>query len=547
MSIMRDPELVEPALEKRAHGLASGFLRSLAQHPARPAVEVAGVTLTYSELAARARSLAATLSARLEPDARPPEEGEVVGVFAYRSPSAFAGILGSLLSGRGWVALSRSFPPQRTRLMIEKAELRALVVDEGSLEQLDDVFEGLSRPLLVLLPDSVDAVALQERWPAHTFVAAPDLEPENAWRPVSVDPESIAYLIFTSGSTGTPKAVTVLHRNVVRFVELIADSWQIDEHDRLSQTFDMTFDLSISDMFLAWERGACVCCLSQTETVKPAKFIVDSRLTIWYAVPSAGLLMRRFGMLKPGQYPGLRRVHFCGEPLPAELAQAWADAAPNAIVENVYGPTEATISCAFYEWDPERSPAECEHGVVPIGSMYPLMRGVVVDEGMAEVAPGAEGELLLVGPQVTAGYWRDPERTSAAFVPLAGEVHYRTGDLVRRPVGDGPIVYLGRIDHQVKITGHRVELGEIEAAIREASGAGQVVAVGWPKTESGYAGVAAFVSGAAVDPDAIRAALAEQLPPYMVPREIRLLEQMPFLVNGKVDRNALLELLEAAR
>jgi amino acid adenylation domain-containing protein len=521
--------------------LHDGFLRSARDFPERPSLQADGVTLSYRELSHRARQIAATLERHTPPGGAP-----ITAVFAYRTPTAYAGILGVLLRGHGYVALNRTFPPGRSRGMMEKADVRALVVDQGSSEQLDELLSGLDHPVLLLLPDHDDVSELRLKWPQHRVLGSPDLIDASQWTPPSVDPDSIAYLIFTSGSTGTPKAVQVPHRHVRRYVDLMAEHWNISELDRLSQTFDMTFDLSVSDMFLAWERGACLCCLPRNALMKPGKFIRDSELTVWYAVPSVGLLMRRLGMLKPDSYPTLRLVLFCGEPLPKEIAAAWAEAAPNAVVENVYGPTEVTISCAHYRWDSAKSPAECEFGVVPIGSMYAGMEALVVDEALREVPPGEVGELLVCGPQVTPGYWRDQARSEAVFVSLPGgdTTYYRTGDRVRRSVEPGPMTYLGRLDFQVKISGHRVELGEIEAVLRELTGSSEVVALGWPKTETGYSGVAAFVGAEGIDPSRIREAMLARLPDYMVPREIRAIQEFPLNVNGKFDRNALLEMLE---
>jgi acyl-CoA synthetase (AMP-forming)/AMP-acid ligase II len=251
-------------------------------------------------------------------------------------------------------------------------------------------------------------------------------------------------------------------------------------------------------------------------------------------------------MLKPGRFPSLRWSLFCGEALPAELAAAWAEAAPQSVVENLYGPTELTIACTLYRWDPQASPAESLAGLVPIGAPYPGMSTLIVDADLQEVEVGADGELLLAGPQVTPGYWHDPEKTAAAFVvpPGRSELHYRTGDLVRRPPAGGPITYLGRVDHQVKINGYRVELGEIEAAIRDAAGVGEVVALGWPRTAGGAAGVTAFVAADDLDVAALRTSLARRLPDYMVPAAIHLLSEMPLNSNGKFDRPALVGLLE---
>jgi amino acid adenylation domain-containing protein len=542
MSATAHTDYAPAETEGATAGLVSGFLRSARSHPARPALEVEENVLTYADLYDRAARLATVLDAA--PSAA---EAPVVAVFAYRSESAYAGVLGALLSGRGYVALNRKFPMQRTRFMLENSDARAVVVDGGCAPRLAELLEGLETPLLVVLADQDDVESERQRWPMHTVLGARDVAAAAPAAPPVVDTSGIAYLMYTSGSTGMPKAVQVMHRNARQFVDFVAEHWQITEHDRFSHTFDMTFDLSVSDMFVCWERGACLCVLPEAARMKPGKFIRERELTVWYSVPSLGLLMKRLGMLKPDTYPSLRLSLFCGEAMPVELAQAWAEAAPNSAIENVYGPTEVTITCACYRWDGERSAAEAEVGIVPIGSMYPSMQALVVGTDLLEVAPGEIGELLLVGPQVTPGYWRNPEKTAQAFVHLDGDdrVHYRTGDLVRRPTGDRPMTYHGRIDHQVKINGHRVELGEIEAAIRDATGIGEVVALGWPRTASGYGSVSAFVRADSVDVADLQQRLGGRLPEYMVPRAIHAIDEMPLNSNGKFDRNALTARLEA--
>jgi acyl-coenzyme A synthetase/AMP-(fatty) acid ligase len=161
---------------------------------------------------------------------------------------------------------------------------------------------------------------------------------------------------------------------------------------------------------------------------------------------------------------------------------------------------------------------------------------------MQEVPVGAEGELLISGPQVTPGYWNSPERTAAAFITLPGSdtVHYRTGDLVRRPPAGQAMPYLGRLDFQIKISGVRIELGEVEQALRLAARTDLVVAVGWPITSSGASGIAAFVVNPGLDLAAVRRQLKETLPAVMVPKDIHVIAQMPLNVNGKVDRKALI-------
>jgi amino acid adenylation domain-containing protein len=456
------------------------------------------------------------------------------------------GVLAALLRGHGYVPLNRTFPVDRTRTMLQRAGCRAVIVDSDSATQLDQVLSGLTDPLLVLLPEQKNVKPLAQDWPQHTFLGADDLDAPAARRPIEVSPEAIAYLLFTSGSTGAPKGVMVAQRNVLHFVDVMVERYGITEQDRFSQTFDMTFDLSAFDMFVAWERGACVCCPSQKTLLNPARFIQESKLTVWFSVPSVGVFMKRLGSLKPGQFPTLRWSLFCGEPLPAGVADAWAQAAPNSTVENLYGPTELTIACMLYRWDPRKSPQECELGLVPIGKPYPGMVALVVDENLREVAPGQEGELLMTGPQLSLGYWQDQEKTAAAFVVPPGkeEAYYRTGDRVRRPAGEGPMAYVGRLDHQIKVQGYRVELGEVEAHLRQEANVEFAVALGWPITPSGAGGILAFVGGTGINVEALRDQLKNKLPSYAVPRQIHLLPALPLNPNGKVDRRALLKMLE---
>ncbi|HWE81809.1 MAG TPA: AMP-binding protein, partial [Gaiellaceae bacterium] len=397
-----------------------------------------------------------------------------------------------------------------------------------------------------VVPDAVNVDELARRWRPHTVVGA-DAVPGRELAPKPVDPGSPAYVLFTSGSTGHPKGVLVAHQNVAALVDASVERFEIAETDRFSQMFDTTFDLSVFDMFVAWERGACVVCPPPKALLSPARFVRENELTVWFSVPSVALFAKRLGALAPGSFPSLRWSLFCGEPLPAELAATWAAAGPQATLENLYGPTEATVFCSAYRWDPSTSPAECVNGIVPIGAPVPGTTMVVVDEELREVDAGCDGELVVGGRQVALGYLDEEERTAAAFVRLPARrgVYYRTGDRVRRPERDGPIAFLGRRDEQVKVNGHRVELAEVEAALREAAQTEAAVALAWPRTEVGASGITAFVSDTQVTPVSMRRALAERLPPYMVPREITVLHRFPLTANGKLDRSALLQRLEA--
>lgn len=517
------------------------FLDSLAAHPERPALEVDDATYTYSQLADRAKRIAATLVSK-RGDEGPP----LTCVLGQRTLDGFAGILGALLSGHGYVPILPTFPVARIAVMLDRSESRVLVVDGGGIKVLPDVLEAASRPLTVLVLGGELDPELSRRFSQHVLLSEDDLVGVDQWSEPSATPDDIAYLLFTSGSTGQPKGVMVAHRNVARFLDVVEERYSLVAEDRFSHVFEVTFDLSVFDMFACWQVGGCLCCPNSRQRLLPASYVVDAKISVWFSVPSTALLMKETRTLTPGAFPGVRVSLFCGEALPVSVAQAWVEAAPNSVVENIYGPTELTLACTAYTVGPKMV-EEAVNDVVPIGEPFPQMRCRLIDEQLAEVSAGESGELIMTGPQLTLGYWRDAEKTAAAFVVPPGETEtfYRTGDRVSRPTPDGPLVFLGRLDSQIKIRGYRVELGEIEAVLRRAADVDAAVAIGWPLAASGGAeGVVAFVDDASVDTKAVIRQMGDRLPRYMLPREIRVVDEFPLNANGKIDRKALKALLQ---
>jgi len=526
----------------RYKGLLQGFLDSAERFASREALVVNDKTLSYRELRARTAAIARTILDR-ELESFP-----LAAILASRSETAYAGVLGILGSGKGYVPLNPKFPVDRTRKMLVLSGSRVLVVGREALGQLPSLLPETDRTLTVILPDLDDAADLCAAFPRHRFVSSRQMSAGAGFAfDIQVDSGAVAYLLFTSGSTGEPKGVPIHHSNLRSYIEYISNRYEVNERDRFSQEFEMTFDLSVHDMFICWERGACLFSVPEKSVMLPAKFIRDHGLTMWFSVPSVVALLSNMRLLQPRCFPSLRFSVFCGEPLSAAQAQHWQKAAPNSIVENLYGPTETTIAISHYRWDPSKSPQECLNGIVPIGWPFAGQQCRVADHERGEVSE--TGELCLAGSQVTDGYWNNPEKTQRQFVrlPETGEtLWYRTGDLVKRGE-NGCLHYLGRMDHQVKIRGYRVELQEIEVVLRKTSQAEQVVAVPWPVVDGTADGVVAFVSGASnLDDLHILNRCREALPDYMVPRKIYRLEEMPLNDNRKIDRKNLVKLLEGA-
>lgn len=522
-------------------GLIGGFLRSTDRYPDRKALLVNNQAFTYRDLRKEAGRIAAAIGMReLEPY-------PLAAVFAYRSLTAYSGVLGVLASGKGYVPLNPKFPIERSRRMLILSGCRVLVVGKEAYRALPELLEGIAQNLTVILPDVQDVAGLPALHPKHRFVTSAELSKRNTAPQPDVSPSSVAYLLFTSGSTGQPKGVPISHSNVCSYIRYTCDHYEATQNDRFSQEFDQTFDLSVHDMFVCWERGACLFCVPERSVMAPAKFIRDNALTMWFSVPSVIGTLSRLRLLQPGCFPSLRFSLFCGEPLPATYAQAWQEAAPNSILENLYGPTEATIAISNYHWDSARSPQQCVNGIVPIGGIFDGQRARVVDQGQRAVPTGEVGELCLSGSQVTTGYWNNPGKNGEQFVHLPGDgksLWYRTGDLAKQDEA-GCLFYLGRIDHQVKVRGHRVELQEIEEVVRKACGCSQVVSVPWPVRNGSADGVVAFVSGLkSLDNGRVLAYCSGILPEYMVPRRIYLIGEMPLSVNGKIDRQRLVQVLE---
>jgi amino acid adenylation domain-containing protein len=504
------------------------FEASAAAYGDHVALRTAGRTLTYAELTALSDRLAAELLSLL--DGRVPDR---VGLLAARTVTAYAGYLAVQRLGATVVPLGPSFPPARNAAITRAASLDAVLRDRSA-----GTVHELGVPLLSLSDaDLIDANSARATGPSVSVL------PERSPRP-----DGLAYILFTSGSTGAPKGVPVQHRNVDAFLAHVVPRCEAGPGARLAQTFDLTFDPSVFDMFVAWGTGATLVVPTRGELLSPVRFINRHGITHWNSVPSVISLAMRLRALKPGSLPTLRRSVFCGEPLTSQQADAWQRAAPDTVVENSYGPTELTVTCTTHRLprDPAHRP-RTDNGTVPIGAPYPGLDIRLQD-----------GELCVRGPQRFPGYL-DPANNAGRFLtpdglpydtstPLTDAHWYRTGDRVAPLEGgpDGTLVHLGRQDQQVQVHGYRVELGEVEAALRDQPGVTDAVVLAVTASDGGTELTAAY-TGHAGDEPSLRTALRGRLPAYMVPATLTALDTLPLNANGKIDRGALGTALRAAR
>lgn len=481
------------------HGLAARFLRGLATAPDGVAVRLGAETLTYRRLHELALRWGGALTGH-----------RAVGVLAGKGVTGYAGVLAALYAGAAVVPLRPDFPAARTRRVLAASGATALLVDDAGLAVLPAVTDG---GLTVLAPDGgalpVDRV-LDE--------------------PARVAPTDPAYVLFTSGSTGRPKGVYLSHASLEHYFGLVDRRYDFGQGDVFSQTFDLNFDCALFDLFCAWGAGATVLPVPAPAYRDLPAFLADRGVTVWFSTPAAIGLARRTGGLGPGSLPGLRWSFFAGEALRCRDAGDWQRAAPASTLENLYGPTELTITVSAYRWRGED--AEAVNGVVPIGTLHSGHSHLLLGPDGEPAGPelGAEGELCVAGPQLTPGYV-DPADEPGRFFERDGLRWYRTGDRVRR-IADG-LAYLGRGDSQVQVQGWRVELAEVEEALR-ACGAADAVAVGVPA--GGSTELVAFYTGEPVATVELVRRLRAHLPDGVIPRRLHHLDELPLNANRKVDR-----------
>jgi amino acid adenylation domain-containing protein len=367
--------------------------------------------------------------------------------------------------------------------------------------------------------------------------------------------DKLAYIIFTSGTTGQPKGVMVTLGNIQHLLRVFQQRYQISASDRVSQYYEITFDPSVMCMFMAWGAGASLHVVPQHQLMAPASFIRKQQLTVWGSVPSTVVFMHQMKMLKSGVFPSLRLTMFGGESLPAATVRAWQKAAVNSQVENQYGSTETTIATHFEPCSKELNITR-NRGTVAIGRSFPGILAAIVDRDRHFLPTGETGELAICGPQVSAGYWQNEALTQERFPFLDHPQHglqkwYLTGDLAYEEES-GLFHCLGRIDHQVKILGNRIELGEIEAHMREVCGSDLVAAIVQSSIRTGEPGampdntrvIIGVITASDIDEDTLHEGLRSRLPSYMLPSRIIKLETMPLNSSGKIDRNAILALLD---
>jgi amino acid adenylation domain-containing protein/non-ribosomal peptide synthase protein (TIGR01720 family) len=506
-------EAGEHRLDQCIHQL---FSLQAAKRADAPALTFAGVTLTYAELDARANRLAWMLRERgVGPQVR-------VGLALPRSLEMVIGLLAILKAGGAYVPLDPEYPLDRLHYMIEDSGIGLLLSDAAMFAALGE------------LPATVACWCLEDDLPVLANYPAGEL-------PFISLAQHQAYLIYTSGSTGKPKGVVVAHGEIAMHCQAVIERFGMRPDDCELHFYSINFDAATERLLVPLLSGAQVVLRAQGQwdAEEICALIRTHRINILGFTPSYGSQLAQWLATQHQTLP----VRMCitgGEALTGEHLQRIRAAFQPDVFFNAYGPTETVVMPLA-----SLAPQHVEEGAasVPIGSIIGDRVAYILDADLALVPQGATGELYVGGAGLAHGYHERPGMTAERFVadPFAanGGRLYRTGDLVRQRA-DGLVEYLGRIDHQVKIRGFRIELGEIETRLLEHEAVREAVVLALD-SPSGKQLVAYLVSDADQGTlrDALRAHLKAQLPDYMVPAHLIVLDSMPLTANGKLDRRAL--------
>lgn len=473
---------------------------SICQHADNNAFFIDGQYYTYRQFAERISAIRCIIR-----DAG--VEEQIWGLAIQDNLDTYASIFALWMEGKAYVPLHPSWPTDRIASIIDQIGCHNIITTEAN-------------NVLTKINGSFTVIDVSEAQYTHDFF--------DNWSDVS--DEDLAYVLFTSGSTGNPKGVPLTRGNLASFVSAFWDmGYELTEEDRCLQCFDLTFDLSVMSYLVPLLRGACV----YTVPFEAVKYLAicglmeEHQLTFALMTPSTIQYLRPY--MDELNFPAMRYSLFCGEALPLETTNMWAKCLPNAIIDNVYGPTEDTIFCTYYRYQRNRE-NKAHNGVLSIGKS--------MTSGQVAIF---EGELCLSGKQLTPGYWKNPEKNAEAFFEKDGVRWYRTGDLCTMDE-DGDLMFIGRKDSQVKIQGFRIELSEIEYHARQYYKDCNLLVMTYDNTE-GTTSLGMFIELPQEDNTAFVEYLKSKMPSYMIPSRYIYMEKFPVNSSSKIDRSKLKSLL----
>lgn len=492
--------------------------------------------LSFQELYEKSYCFAVAMAraAGLDIDGTKTLQNRAIAICAEKSCTVEALLFAALRLGTYYSVIDMRQTKERIEHIVELLDPALILVDTTS-DFYSDLPESVKRRAVSL--EAIEAKGFEVDSECALFESV---------RKNFVDTDPL-YVNFTSGSTGSPKGVVVSHRSVADFIPVFCKTFGISERDVLANQAPFDFDVSVKDIYSGIYTGACVALIPRQYFSEPARlmdYLEETRATNLTWAVSALCFVSIMGGLEYKVPKHVRRVMFSGEQMPKKQLMRWMEKLPEACYVNLYGPTEITCNCCYFELSGTTPPEP-----LPIGEAFANERVFLLDDKGREITPdkvGVVGLLYVSGTSVALGYLGEPEKTRAAFVqnPLQTnwcEIVYNTGDLAYYNEC-AQLVFAGRKDHQIKHLGQRIELGDIERTVERIDGVEQAVCV----YDSSRKKLYLYYQGS-IDESALYTQLHEKLPHYMQPHKTRRLTELPLNKNGKVDRAALLEAAKTTR
>ena len=499
------------------------------------AIKFGNKLVTYNELSSKALLMASVLLKH-----KASNEGVVIA--GQRSLAAYYGVLASIYSGCYWVPVNTKYSHQRINSIFSQTKIRFVIGSKKDVQIIINKInkKNFSNIKCIIIPDEktneLKFSSLIENNKNINLALK---------KPLEINDAELAYLIYTSGSTGVPKGVCVTRSNLYSWLKNMKANYKISKSFNASQTYDLSFDLSVADIFFTWANGSLLCVMEPEEQLIPFDYILREKIQFWSSVPTIIMLMDKMDLLKPNIFPEIKRSLFCGEPLTKSIADKWQRAAPNSTIENLYGPTEATIWLTRYIYSKNKKRISKFHNnILPIGKPFKDHKMRIVDDNNKLMPSGKIGEIVFTGPQITKGYFNDKNKTNEVFTKFSwdkeNQIWYKSGDIgfINK---EKVFECIGRKDSQFKFAGRRVEIGEIETELRKYKELKDVIIIPIRDESNLVKEIVAFKTKnlKKSEEEIIRKKSQISLEKIFFPSKIITIKSFPLTASGKIDKNIL--------
>jgi amino acid adenylation domain-containing protein len=448
-----------------------------------------------------------------------------IGIFGKKDIFTYKAVIGVVYANKTYVPLNENFTTKKINTIINDAKINTIITTKENVSYIQENISNICY-ILVLEDKDVELIEISKTQNLYTQ-------------------SKLAYILFTSGSTGAPKGVMVTKENILSYIKTKQKQYDFETGLNFAQISSLGFDLSVLDIYLCFVSGGVLHVIDEAELLCPNEYIVTNKIEVWYSAPIFAINLNKLGVLEPNSFPSLKYTFFAGEPLPQNIAIAWLQAAPNTILENLYGTTEATVDVTRYRFDKSNFKDKYYNDILPIGKAIDNQNIVLIDKDNKIInTKYTNGEIIISGTQVSNGYLNDEQKTNSAFVKLpldnCTKIWYKTGDLAFYN-NNMDLEFHSRIDTQIKISGKRIEIGELEYVFKSNKIIENIVIVPKKDHNGRVVELVAFILEdlSSKDIKDMQKQVMLYLDKVFIPRRFIYIKEYPKTLSDKIDRKAL--------